>query len=165
MNIRLMTPQDKPAVMEILRDTPEFLPMEVDLAEEVIDAYLGGPIQSGYFTLVGEMDGSIAGFICYGPTPITEGTWDIYWIAVNRRLQGQGIGRRLMEAAEENIKREKGRLALVETSSKPGYEKTNIFYQRMGYKEAARIIDYYAVGDDQVIYEKRFNVKNALPGS
>jgi hypothetical protein len=44
----------------------------------------------------------------------------------------------------------------VETSSKPGYEKTNLFYQRIGYKEAARIIDFYMIGDDQIIYEKRF---------
>jgi hypothetical protein len=63
-----------------------------------------------------------------------------------------------MEAAEAAIKQSKGRLALVETSSKPGYEKTNLFYQNIGYRETARITDFYMIGDDKVIYEKRFKV-------
>jgi ribosomal protein S18 acetylase RimI-like enzyme len=154
--IRPMVRKDKSAVTRILRDTPEFTPAEVVLADEVISDYLFNPSKSGYFILVAEMDSSIVGYICYGPTPITEGTWDIYWIAVDRKVQGQGTGRQLMTAAEEKIKQAQGRLILVETSSKPGYEKTNLFYKRMGYQETARIVDFYSVGDDQIIYEKRF---------
>jgi ribosomal protein S18 acetylase RimI-like enzyme len=156
MKIRPVISQDKSAVMKILKNTPEFTPAEVVLADEVIDSYLFNPVASGYYILVAETDSSIAGYVCYGPTPITESTWDLYWIAVDHNIQGQGIGRQLMEAAEENIKQAGGHLVLVETSSKPGYEKTNLFYQRLGYKLTARIIDFYAVGDDQMIYEKRF---------
>jgi ribosomal protein S18 acetylase RimI-like enzyme len=156
MNIRTMTSSDKTAIMRILQNTPEFTPAEVVLAEEVISDYLSDPTDSGYSILVAEVDSSVAGYICYGPTPITEGTWDIYWIAVDCNIQGQGLGRKLMEAAERKIMRAKGRLILVETSSKPGYEKTNLFYQRVGYKEACRIMEFYAIGDDQIIYEKRF---------
>ena len=156
MNIRSMTSKDKSALGSILQHTPEFTPAEVVLADEVISDYLFNPTESGYFILVAEIDSSIRGYICYGPTPITEGTWDIYWLAVDPGTQGQGIGRKLMQAAEEKIHKARGRLILVETSSKPGYEKTNLFYQRVGYKEAGRIIDFYAIGDDQVIYEKRF---------
>lgn len=156
MNIRSMTSKDKSGVIRILQNTPEFTPAEVVLADEVISDYLFNPAESGYFILVAEVDSSVAGYICYGPTPITEGTWDIYWIAVDHNIQGQGIGRKLMEAVEEKIKEAEGRLILIETSSKPGYEKTNLFYQRAGYKEACRIIEFYAIGDDQIIYEKRF---------
>lgn len=156
MNIRPMTSKDKPAVMSILQNTPEFTSAEVELAEEVISDYLFNPTSSGYFILVAEADSSVAGYVCYGPTPITEGTWDLYWIAVDHNTQGQGIGKILMRSAEDDIKKARGRLVLVETSSKPGYEKTNLFYQRAGYKEVCRIIDFYTVGDDQVIYEKRF---------
>lgn len=156
MIIRPMTSKDKSAVMRILQNTPEFTPAEIVLADEVIDSYLFNPDESGYFTLAAESDSTILGFVCYGPTPITEGTWDIYWIAVDRVTQGKGVGRKLMEAAEGKIKQAKGRLVMVETSSKPGYEKTNLFYQRLGYREAARIKDFYTVGDDQIIYEKRF---------
>jgi ribosomal protein S18 acetylase RimI-like enzyme len=156
LNIRPMTKKDKAAVMRILKNTPEFTPAEVVLADEVIDSYLFNPQESGYFILVAEVDSTIAGYVCYGPTPITEGTWDLYWIAVDHNVQGQGVGRKLMDAAEEKIKQAKGRLVIVETSSKPGYEKTNLFYQRIGYKETARIKDFYMIGDDQIIYEKRF---------
>ncbi|HEX7475538.1 MAG TPA: GNAT family N-acetyltransferase [Dehalococcoidales bacterium] len=156
MVIRPMNGKDKNAIMRILKNTPEFMPAEVVLADEVIDSYLFNPAESGYFILVSEVDSKVAGYVCYGPTPITEDTWDLYWIAVDHEIQGQGIGRRLMGAAENEIKRQKGRLILLETSSKPGYEKTNLFYLHLDYKETARIKDFYMIGDDQVIYEKRF---------
>lgn len=156
MQIRPMTSKDKKAVMNILQYTPEFTPAEVVLADEVIDDYLFNPTESGYFILVAEIESKIGGYVCYGPTPITEGTWDIYWIAVDHTIQGKGIGKQLMEAAEQRIKEANGRLILVETSSKPGYEKTNAFYLRLNYKEACRIIDFYMIGDDQITYEKRF---------
>ena len=151
-----MTPDDNPAVTRILKNTPEFTPAEVVLADEVISDYLLNPAESGYSILVFEMVSRVAGYVCYGPTPITEGTWDIYWIAVDHNIQGKGIGRQLMDAAETNIKNAGGRLVLVETSSKPGYEKTNLFYQRIGYTEVCRIKDFYMIGDDQITYEKRF---------
>jgi ribosomal protein S18 acetylase RimI-like enzyme len=156
MIIRPMTGKDKHAIMHILNNTPEFTPAEVLLADEVIDSHLFNPAESGYFILVAEVEAKIAGYVCYGPTPITTGTWDLYWIAVDHEIQGQGVGRKLMEAAENEIKKQAGRLIIVETSSKPGYEKTNLFYQRLNYKEAARIKDFYMIGDDQIIYEKRF---------
>jgi ribosomal protein S18 acetylase RimI-like enzyme len=156
MNIRAMTRKDKAAIMKILQATPEFTPAEVVLADEVISDYLFNPTESGYFILVAEIDSVIAGYVCYGPTPITDSTWDIYWIAVDHNIQGKGIGKQLMSAVEEKIKEAGGRLAVLETSSKPGYEKTNLFYHRIGYKEIVRITDFYAIGDDQIIYEKRF---------
>jgi len=151
-----MTKKDKSYLIRILKNTPEFTQPEVVLADEVIEAYLFNPAESGYFVLVAEIDSKIAGYVCYGPTPITEGTWDLYWIAVDHEMQGHGVGKKLMEAAEEEIRKAKGRLILVETSSKPGYEKTNAFYQRIGYKEICRIKDFYMIGDDQITYEKRF---------
>jgi ribosomal protein S18 acetylase RimI-like enzyme len=157
MMIRPMTIEDKPSVTLILENTPEFILSEVALADEVVDAYLADPEDSGYFVLVAEIESKIAGYVCYGPTPITDGTWDIYWIAVDRNAQSQGVGRRLMNEAEEKIKQAKGRLVLVDTSSKPGYEKTNAFYRHIGYRESCRIKDFYAIGDDRITYEKRFN--------
>ncbi len=159
MIIRPMEKHDKTSIMRILKRTPEFTPAEVVLADEVIESYLFNPAESGYFILVAEVDAVIAGYVCYGPTPITEGTWDLYWIAVDHEIQGRGVGRKLMETAENEINKAGGRLILVETSSKPGYEKTNLFYQNLNYTETARIKDFYAFGDDQIIYEKRFPLK------
>ena len=141
--------------MQILRNTPEFKPSEVVVAEEVIDSYLRDPTGSGYHVLVAEDGSALVGYICYGPTPLTSGTWDLYWQAVIREKQGQGIGSVLMKAAEGEIRKAKGRLALIETSSTPAYEKTRRFHLGQGYEVIACIPDFYAPGDDKFILQKR----------
>ena len=92
-----MSRGDRPAVTKILGNTPEFKPFEVQIAEELIDSYLQDSTGSGYHVLVAETDSTVTGYICYGPTPMTEGTWDIYWMAVAPERQGQGIGSRLIQ--------------------------------------------------------------------
>ena len=155
IKIRHMMKGDKPALMKILLNTPEFKPYEVVVAEEVINSYLHNPSQSGYHTLVAEVDSTIAGYICYGPTPLTEGTWDIYWMAVAPEKQGQGTGSALMTFAEDQIRKARGRLALIETSSKLEYEKTQRFHLGRGYEVVCRIPDFYAPGDDKLLLQKR----------
>ncbi len=127
----------------------------MEVAEELIDSYLNDPVGSGYHILVAEVDSTVTGYICYGPTPMTEGTWDIYWEAVAPGKQGRGIGSALMKSAEKEIVRAKGSLAIVETSSTPLYEKTKNFYLGQGYEVICRIPDFYAPGDDKLILQKR----------
>jgi ribosomal protein S18 acetylase RimI-like enzyme len=150
-----MTSRDKPALMQILRHTPEFKPYEVAVAEEVIDGYLQDPRGTGYHALIADDAATVAGYICYGQTPCTVGTWDIYWIAVSGEKRGKGIGGALTKAAEAEIRREQGRLILIETSSQPIYESTRRFYLGQGYEPVARIPDFYAPGDDLIIMQKR----------
>jgi GNAT superfamily N-acetyltransferase len=150
-----MCPEDKTHVTKILRRTPEFKPFEVAVAEELIDSYLDDPSGSGYHILVAEVDSTVAGYICYGPTPLTEGTWDIYWMAVAQPRQGQGIGSALMQSAEKEILKAKGRLSIIETSSTPTYQKTRNFYASRGYETICRIPDFYTPGDDKLILQKR----------
>ncbi len=125
------------------------------VAEELIDSYLDDPSGSGYNILVAEVDSTVAGYICYGPTPLTEGTWDIYWIAVGRENQDQGIGSALIKSAEKGILKARGRLSIIETSSTPAYEKTRSFHLSHGYEIVARIPDFYAPGDDKLVLSKR----------
>ncbi len=153
VSIRKMTAADKPAVMKLLKKTPQFLPEEVVVAEEVIDCYLEDP-SAGYFTLVAESAGDIAGYVEYGETPLTQGTWDIYWIAVSPEHKREGIGAKLMEAAEKDIARAHGRMVMAETSSKENYAGTHRFYLAQGYHLAAQIADYYAPGDDIMFFQK-----------
>ncbi len=157
MQIRPMTAEDKPPVMRMLRDIPEFKAVDVEVAEEVIDSYLGDPIKSGYHILVAETNSSIAGYICYGPTPLTEGTWDIYWLAVSPNRQSQGIGKKLIAFAEEAVLQSKGRMVIIETSSQPLYESARHFYSGQGYELGCRIADFYAIGDDKLVLIKRLN--------
>jgi ribosomal protein S18 acetylase RimI-like enzyme len=159
--IRPMTRKDKPAVLRILRDTPEFKPMEVVVAEEVIDSYLGDPVESGYHIIVAGIGRRVVGYLAYGPTPLTEGTWDLYWAAVAREEQGHGIGRALFSHAEGGIEKAGGRLAVIETSSKPEYARTRRFHRRIGYSLACRVKDFYAPGDDKLIFLKHFQQGDA----
>ena len=155
VNIRPMAGGDKAAITQILQSTSEFTSAEVKVALELIDLYLKYGISSDYHLLVAEVDSMATGYICFGPTPMTEGTWDIYWMAVSPAEQAKGIGKALLTAAEEDIKGKKGRLIIIETSSKPGYEKTRRFHQARGYELLCRIADFYSPGDDKLIYQKR----------
>jgi len=155
IKIRPMTYSDKPDIMKLLHATPEFKPSEVVVAEELINSYLHDQYQSGYHILAAEVELLVVGYICYGPTPLTEGTWDIYWMAVAPEKQGQGIGSALMASAEGKIKEAQGRLVLIETSSVPEYEKTRRFHQHQGYEVICRIPDFYRTGDDKLIFQKR----------
>ena len=125
------------------------------IAEEVIDSYLEDPLGAGYHILVAEDDSTVAGYICYGPTPLTEGTWDLYWEAVTQEKRGQGFGTMLMKSAEKEIISAQGRLTIIETSSTPEYEATRRFHISQGYTIVARIPDFYAPGDDMLILQKR----------
>jgi ribosomal protein S18 acetylase RimI-like enzyme len=158
LEIKPMMAADKAAIILILKDTPEFEPEEVVIAVELIDYYLSDGLSSGYHVYVAQRQSEIVGYICYGPTPLTRGTWDIYWIAVKSDKKGQGIGKALMEFAEEKITAEFGRLSIVETSSKPSYELTRQFYQARGYDVICRITDFYSIGDDKIIFQKRINL-------
>ena len=143
--------------MEILRHTPEFKPSEVSVAEDVIDSYLHDT--NSYNIFIAEVDKSITGYICYGNTPLTESTWDMYWLVVSPDKQGQGVGSALTAFAEEQIRQNGGRLVIIETSAKLGYEKTRHFYLGHGYEIICCIADFYAPGDDKIILQKRINQK------
>jgi ribosomal protein S18 acetylase RimI-like enzyme len=155
MKIRHMIAEDKPDLMRVLRNTPEFTSAEVDLAEEVIDDYLEDSVASGFFILVSDLEPGIGGYVVYGTVPITDNVWELYWFAVDGNIRRQGIGRKLWEAAENNMWEAGARLMVLETSSKSGYERTNLFYARSGYKVVGLIKDFYEIGDDQITYEKR----------
>jgi ribosomal protein S18 acetylase RimI-like enzyme len=155
VKIRPLIAEDKPVIMEMLGHTPEFTPEEVAVAGELIDDYLDQGIASGYHHLVAVTDLRAAGYICYGPTPLTEGTWDVYWMAVSPERKGQGMGRMLLESAEEKIRAENGRLIVIETSSQESYVPTRGFYLARGYGEIASIPDYYKPGDGLVVFQKR----------
>jgi ribosomal protein S18 acetylase RimI-like enzyme len=129
-----------------------FGPDEVAIAVELLDESLAG---DGDYRFLGAYAGDeLVGYACWGPTPGTTGTFDLYWIVVDPARQGQGVGTHLLRAVEELLTADHGRLVVVETSSRAGYAPTRAFYERRGYAQAARIPGYYAPADDLVIYLK-----------
>ena len=129
-----------------------FRPDEVAIAVELLDEALGG--DDDYRFLGAYAGNDLVGYACWGPTPGTRGTFDLYWIVVDPERQGQGLGTRLLRAVEDTLTADQGRLVIVETSSRADYAPTRTFYERRGYTQAARLAGYYAPGDDLVIYLK-----------
>jgi ribosomal protein S18 acetylase RimI-like enzyme len=139
----------------VLRGTGFFREEEVVVALEVIDSYLEHPDRD--YSAVGAFTpgGNLVGYVCYGPTPCTAGTWDLYWIAVSTDQHNAGVGTLLLLEVERRLARTDARLVIIETSSQPLYEPTRQFYLRRGYDEVARVPDFYAEGDDRVVFAKR----------
>ena len=154
MRIDTLRPHHRAELERLLVDTGYFRSDEVTVALEVFDAYCAAPDAdySGHAALAA--GGSLAGYVIYGPTPCTVGTWDIYWIAVAPAVQRGGVGSLLIDEVERRL-HGRARLILVETSGQPLYASTRAFYERRGFNEVARVPDFYAEGDDRVILARR----------
>jgi ribosomal protein S18 acetylase RimI-like enzyme len=135
---------------EILDATAVFRPDEVQVALELFDDAISGD----YEFLGGFDQDDLVAYACFGATPGTDRTFDLYWIAVHPNAQRHGGGSRLLAAVEQQLRDRGVRLLVVETSSRPEYDATRRFYLARGYQEVARMRDYYALGDDRVIYTK-----------
>lgn len=149
-----MRPDDVAQLVRITNDTGFFHPDEVAAAQEILEECVAKGESSGYYVQVAEETGKPLGYVCFGPTPLTRGTWDVYWIAVAPGHQGRGIGTRLIRLAEAEICRQGGRLILVETSSQELYAPTRRFYCSSGYREVSRVPDFYDLGDAKVIFAR-----------
>lgn len=157
INIRPLKPEDRPVLLEIIEKTGMFTSAEVDVAMELIDVVLNQKNQKDYIVDVAVDENENAlGYVCYGPTPATVGTFDLYWIVVDARFQNQGIGKRLLHFVEDEVAATGGRLIVIETSSQEKYLPTRGFYLRNGYTIASQIKDFYRPGDDRVIFVKYF---------
>ncbi len=158
VKIRNMLFEDRESVHQILTETDMFTAAEVAVAMELIDIFLKNEEQKDYIIFVAEDERKeVVGYVCYGPTPATDGTFDLYWIAVSPMMQQQGVGKKLLLFTEQEVVRQNGRMMIIETSSQPKYKPTQDFYVRNRYKVEARIKDFYRIGDDRLIFVKRLN--------
>ena len=158
MRVRELRGSDRGPLDDILRATGLFTEEEVGVALELIDTGVGARPDEGYLFAVAEDDaGSPVGYACWGRVPMTDATFDLYWIAVEPREQGRGVGRALLAQVEASVRAAGGRLIVVETAGKPSYAGTRAFYERTGYPEVARLPDFYRDGDDKVLHVKRLS--------
>jgi ribosomal protein S18 acetylase RimI-like enzyme len=157
--IRPMVAADRSGVFRILESAGNFTPEEVSTALELIDEWLDLGEHSGYLPYVldarDEGNSEVLGYVCFGPTPLTESTYDLYWIAVDKSKHRGGVGKRLLKFAEEEIVRRGGKMLLAETSSQETYGGTIQFYEKTGYGLVGKIEEYYKAGDDKLIFAKR----------
>ena len=161
-------------IREILDATSVFRDEEVAVALELFDeTFAAGPARAPYdpgdgvanYEFVGSFnrEGQLIGYVCYGATPGTDRVYDLYWIATHPAFQGEGAGTQLLDEVERRLRQREARLLVVETSSRADYAATRRFYEARGYIRAATVTDFYAPGDDRVIYTKRFPAVESSP--
>ncbi len=147
-------PDEVEPLVSLLADTGVFRPGELAIAREVLEEAVRHGPAGHYQSYTALADGVPAGWVCIGPTPCTEGTFDLYWMAVSPRCARRGIGSLLMHTALTESTRHGARLLVIETSSRPDYAPARAFYERHGCREAARVDAFYAPGDDKIVYLK-----------
>jgi GNAT superfamily N-acetyltransferase len=153
-HLRQLTRSDRARIEEITRAVGLFREGEIAIALEVFEeAISDGMAESSYSMLGAESEGRLAGWICWGPTPCTLGTYDLYWMAVAPESQGGGIGTALLAEMEQRLEG-RARLIVIETAGRADYAPTRGFYERRGYRPVSVIPDFYAPGDDQVVFVK-----------
>ncbi|HDP25332.1 MAG TPA: N-acetyltransferase [Deltaproteobacteria bacterium] len=149
-------PADTDAVRCLVESTGFFTPEEVGVAIELVEERLAKGSPSGYSFIFLENEGHVVlGYSCFGPIPCTKDSFDIYWFAVRKDRQNSGLGTSLLERTEQAISLMDGAKVYIETSSRGLYLPTREFYQRNGYRQEARFKDFYAPGDDKIVYVKQ----------
>lgn len=158
MNIafRSLKDQDRKPLERMLASIRSFDAQDRALAMELIDIALDQAEQKDYLFIlaIDDQDREI-GYTCYGPTPLTDGTFDLYWIVVDPMVSGKGIGTLLLQAVEQDVRDRLGRLLIIETSSSQNYSQAHHFYQKNGYNLVETIRDFYRPGEDRLTYLKR----------
>ena len=144
-------PEDRQDILAVTANIDIFTDEEKDTVRELWDEQ-----EKGYHFLVARAGERILGYSCFGERALTEGTHDLFWIAVDPSARRMGAGKALMRATESEVQERGGRLLVVETSGLDKYESTRTFYDSAGYEKEAVIRDFYRAGDDLVVFTMHF---------
>jgi GNAT superfamily N-acetyltransferase len=155
--IRTILPSDTPTLVEMARGTDAFKPIELQALQEVLHDYHAQNAAHGHRSVAIEHDEATVGFAYFAPAALTDRTWSLWWIVVDRAAQAQGIGGELLRYIEAEVRASNGRQLLIETSSLAKYELTRRFYLKHGYTQIAAVADYYADNDDMLFFGKRLS--------
>lgn len=153
MKIRRAVSGDRRRVLNITEGVGNFTKEEVKIAMEVFDQSCDGTGEYLALCIVDDND-YVSGYAIFGLIPLTESSYDLYWIAVDRERQHHGRGRMLLDRVEREIAARGGNRLFIETSSEKNYAESRQFYEQRGYSPEATIRDFYRKGNDKVIYVK-----------
>lgn len=147
---------DPDVIRDIVSATAFFSEAEVDIAVELASERLERGAESGYNFVFADRGNTTIGYTCYGEIPCTVGSFDLYWIAVSPTEHGRGVGTMLLRRTEARVREAGGRILFIETSGRGLYAPTHRFYEKCGYALDVRVCDFYATGDDKLVFSKRF---------
>jgi ribosomal protein S18 acetylase RimI-like enzyme len=156
LDIQAITATDLESVRAIVASTEMFYDDEIEMAVDLGAACASdGPEESGYHAYLAFDGAEPVGYICFGPTALTQGTYDLYWLVVDKKTQGRGFGKELVKFVARAVRAMGGRLVIAETSLRDDYIPTRAFYDRAGFTNVGEIPDFYREGDGKVTYMLR----------
>ena len=146
--VRMMNPEDKPAIIQLARSLTEFFPQ--DVIELISDSLNKRPV------LVGVIGEEVIGFLVYAVRD--SQTAEIIWMGVKEDYHGLGLGSLLLDTLEEKLTEEGIRKLVASTLSytvdyKP-FEKVRTFYYHRGFSSLGIQSNYYDDGMDRLILAK-----------
>lgn len=155
MKLGKTKPGEIDALVALAAGTGMFKRLEIEVLGELLRDWHASLAAEGHLCrTLREVDGTPVGFVYHAPAVMTKGTWHLYWLVVDKNAQGRGLGRRMVRHAEADARKLGAHHLLAETSGTARYAPTRTFYDKVGYSVEARVRDFYAPGDDQVIYRK-----------
>jgi GNAT superfamily N-acetyltransferase len=155
MLVEISRPSDRAAILGVAHSVGVFSDEEVDTVDELFEGYLESPEKSGYNFLSCREGEAILGFACWGPTPLSKGAVDLYWIATAAEAQGKGVARALFDGVVEAARAAGRWLMVIWTSNRPEYQAARDFYQRMGCNLMVQLADFYDRGEDLCVFTLR----------
>lgn len=161
MRIRSLSPSDRAQLIDIVSQGAGFRSTEIACAIELLDAALvpaeARDENDSYEARVVIDDAApdrVLGYACFGKTPMTDATYDLYWLVVAEAARGRGIGAKLMTGVEDELRQRGAGIIRVETSSLEGQGGARRFYEKTGFRLAGAIPDFYRKGDDLLVFAK-----------
>lgn len=153
-----LLPPDRDAIAAILSEAGVFRDDEVAIGLELVDESLDPGPRTDYEWRLAEGEGGVLlGFACFGPVTLTDGTFDLYWIAVAPSARGSAVAGAIERSVAESVAGRGGRWLLAETSSTPPYAPARRFYEKSGYALLENIPDFYRLGDGRLTFGKRLD--------
>jgi GNAT superfamily N-acetyltransferase len=148
---------DLPAILSAARSVGVFNAEEVATVDELFQGYLRDPQASGYNFLSCKDGAELLGFACWGPTALSKGATDLYWICTAQNAHGRGVAAALFRAVEAAAASLGRWLIVIWTSSRDEYAPARNFYLRMGCALQTQITDFYDRGEDLCVFVRRIN--------
>jgi GNAT superfamily N-acetyltransferase len=142
-------------IMAMTKRAAVFDETEVYTVTELLEGYEEGPEESGYYFLSCREASKVIGYACWGPRQLSGNGYDLYWICADPAVHSKGVGRALMNAVEEEIRKRNGVWLVIETSDTDHYAPARRLYERCGYTLAMLLQDFYHDGDGLCTYTKR----------
>ena len=153
--IRPIVPTDSPALVALSGTSGLFKPEELEAVRGMLDEYHATNVSNGHQILTYDEGGMPVGVVYFAPKEFADRVWELLMIAVDVPRHRRGIGTLMLQAVEGAVRAANGRMLLIETSDKSGFERTRQFYRKHGYSEVAHIPDYFAEGDGKASFIKR----------